>query len=147
MSVISEIPISVSIVGSPLLVIYWLLNDRNREKLLLQIILHAALLLILHGISGFPRVLFRPQDPTISKGTGIPSPDWPINLIVYLAVVLATSCHYLYPPFGTADGQQPPFDVSSFITPLFISPIAFAPPCGPGANMPTPAVYRFSASF
>jgi len=129
MSVIAEILISVSLVGSLLLCVDWFRRHRNLKRFLIQIIFLFGLAFILHAIFGYPYSLLRPKDLTISKGDEAPLADWPIYVVAYLAMVTGMLCQYLYAFFSTEAARRPHFDVGSFIAPIFVSPIIFLPLC------------------
>jgi hypothetical protein len=69
MSALSEILVGLSLIGSLILFIYWFLKDRNRARFVLQLLLLASLVFVLHAIFGFPKALLRPEDSTVSKGS------------------------------------------------------------------------------
>jgi hypothetical protein len=129
MSALSEILISVSLIGTLLLFIYSFWKDRNRTRLGLQLLLLGGLVIVLHGIFEFPKTLLNPESVTISKGPG-DKVDWPIYVLAYVAMVAGMLCNYLYARFSTTSTQRARFDWGSFFAPIFVSPIIFVPLCG-----------------
>jgi hypothetical protein len=150
MAALSEMLIGISLIGSLFFFFYWFWKDRNLRRLVLQLLLLAGLVFVLHAILGFPKALLRPEDATISKGSEAAAADWPIYVIAYLSMVAGMFCQYFYTLFSKEAAQRPLFDLGSFVAPLFVSPIIFVPLCsilGVGEHAETGRYMIFLVAF
>jgi hypothetical protein len=150
MSALSEMLIALSMIGYLFLCIYWFWKDRNLTRSVLRLLLLIGVMFGLHAIFDFPKVLLRPEETTISKGSEGTTEAWPIYVCAYLSMLAGMFCQYLYARFSREAAQRPPFDWGSFIAPVFVSPIVFVPLCstlGVGEHAETGRYMIFLIAF
>lgn len=112
----------ISILGMGGLCIFWWLTTLNRRFSSLAL----AILLIPYGIFLFNEYHFLGATPTPRGGSGTRS-DFVALAALYICMLLGMLSNYLFRRFEVPLRNRPKFRITTFIAPVFASPVVFIP--------------------